>query len=123
MAVLVGGRFARALAGRDAVGLTALLRADADFRAMTPGTFWESTDVDTIVDETLLGTWFTPGRRITDVLSIETDSVGPLDRVGYRCTIRHPDGEFVLEQQAYPEADDGKISWTRIVCSGFLPLA
>ena len=123
MAVLVGERCARALAERYAVGVKALLRSDVDSRAMTPGKSWEATDVDTIVDETILGTWFTPEQRITDVLAIETDRVGPLDRVGYRCNVPGPDGEIVIEQQAYFETDAETISWIRIMCSGFLPLA
>ena len=35
-----------------------ILRPDIDFRAMTPGEFWEATDVADIVDETILGIWF-----------------------------------------------------------------
>jgi hypothetical protein len=121
MAELVGERFARALADKDAGALKTLLRPDVDFRAMTPGKFWESTDVDTIVDKTLLGTWFDPDRRVTSVLAIETDSIGSLERVGYRFEVQRPDGEFVIEQQAYFATDGEKISWLRIMCTGFLP--
>ena len=123
MAERVGERFARALADKDAGALKTLLRPDVDFRAMTPGKFWESTDVDTIVDKTLLGTWFDPDRQVTSVLAIETDSVGSLDRVGYRFEVQRPDGEFVIEQQAYFVTDGEKISWLRIMCTGFLPRA
>lgn len=121
MAELVGERFARALADKDPVRLKALLRSDVDFRAMTPGKFWEATDADVVVDDTILGTWFDPERRITDVIVVETDRVGSLDRVGYRFNVERPDGEFVIEQQAYFETDGEKISWLRIMCSGFLP--
>jgi hypothetical protein len=123
MAELVGERFAHALADKDAMGLKELLRSDVDFRAMTPGKFWEATDADAIVDETILGTWFAPERKITEVLDIDTDSVGSLDRVGYRFKVERPDGEFVIEQQAYFETDGEKISWLRIMCSGYLPLS
>lgn len=123
MAELVGERFARALADKNAVRLKALLRSDVDFRAMTPGKFWEATDVDVIVDETMLGTWFSPERRIAEVLAVETDGVGSLDRVGYRFKVQRPDGEFVVEQQAYFETVGEKISWLRIMCSGFVPLS
>ncbi len=123
MAELVGERFARALADKDAVGLKELLRSDVDFRAMTPGKFWEAGDVDVIVDETILGTWFAPERRITEVLAIETDSVGSLDRVSYRFKVKRPEGDSVIEQQAYFETDGEKISWLRIMCSGFIPLS
>jgi hypothetical protein len=117
----VGERFARALAAQDPAALKALLRADVDFRAMTPQRFWESSDVDEIVDETMLGTWFEPTDRIAEVLGIETDSVGSRARVRYRFRVNNPDGEFLVEQQAYYETDGEEISWLRIMCAGYLP--
>ncbi len=48
--------------------------------------------------------------------------MGALDRVSYRFKVKRPEGEFVIEQQAYFQIDDEKISWLRIMCSGFLPL-
>ena len=119
----VGERFARALADQDSVGLKSLLRPDMDFRAMTPTRFWESNDVDVIVDETILGTWFALPRRIVSLMSVETGSIGPLERVAYRFLVDRPDGPCTIEQQAYYETDGGTISWMRLMCSGFLPLA
>jgi len=117
----IGERFARALADKDSVGLKALLRPDVDFRAMTPSRFWDSNDVDEIVDETILGTWFEPTRRITQLVAVETGSIGSLERVAYRFTVERPDGEFTIEQQAYYETDGATIGWMRIMCTGFLP--
>lgn len=117
----VGERFAQALADKDAAGLKALLHSDIDFRAMTPGRFWESNNVDEIVDETILGTWFEPTRRITQVVRVETGSIGSLARVSYRFVVDRPDGEFTIEQQAYYETDGATISWMRLMCCGFLP--
>ncbi|MGZ7036187.1 MAG: hypothetical protein ACXVIQ_13320 [Ilumatobacteraceae bacterium] len=122
MADRLGERFARALADKDAAGLKGLLRSDVDFRAMTPGRFWEATDIDVIVDDTMLGTWFEPQRKITEVLAIESDSLGEMDRVGYRFKVERPEGAFVIEPQAYYETDGEKISWLRIMCSGFIPV-
>ena len=119
----VGEQFARALADKDSTGLKALLRLDVDFRAMTPTRFWESNDVDEIVDETILGTWFTPQRRITELTAVETESIGSLERVAYRFLVELPDGQFTIEQQMYYETDGVTISWMRIMCSGFLPLS
>ncbi len=119
--ISVGERFAQALAEKDAAGLKLVLRPDVDFRAMTPGKFWEATNAGVVVDEMMLGTWFVPERQITSVLSVTTDRVGSLDRVGYRFTVKRPDGEFVIEQQAYLKTDGDTISWLRIMCSGFLP--
>jgi hypothetical protein len=119
----VGERFARALADKDSAGLKALLRPDVDFRAMTPNRFWESNDVDEIVDETILGTWFEPGRRITELVAFETGSIGSLERVAYRFEVDRPDGRFTIEQQAYYETDGATIAWMRLMCTGFLPLS
>lgn len=70
---LIGERFVEALARQDAAALRALLRPDIDFRAMTPGRFRESNDAAVIVDEMMLGTWFAAGRRITSIISIESE--------------------------------------------------
>ena len=40
--------------------------------------------------------------------------------MGYRFKVERPDGEFIIEQQAYYETDGERISWLRIMCSGFL---
>jgi hypothetical protein len=117
----IGERFARALADKDAAALKALLRSDVDFKAMTPGKFWEAHDADVIVDDTILGTWFDPERRITETLDVDTDTLGSMDRVGYRFHVSRPDGEFTIEQQAYYVTDGNQISWLRIMCTGFLP--
>jgi hypothetical protein len=123
MTTTLGERFARALADKDSAGLKALLQPILDFRAMTPSRFWESTDVDEVVDDTILGTWFEPTRRITDLVAVETDRIGSLQRVAYRFTVRRPDGEFTIEQQAYYEVEGGRISWLRVMCTGFVPLS
>ena len=117
----VGERFAKALAAKDAEGLKALLAPDVDFRAMTPTKFWESTDPGEIVDATLLGTWFSPEREIVSVQCMEEDRTSPMDRVGYRFRVRRPEGEFVVEQQAYYQSADDRMSWLRIMCTGFVP--
>jgi hypothetical protein len=41
--------------------------------------------------------------------------------VGYRLTVKNPDGDFVVEQQAYIGTRDDRIGWMRVVCSGFRP--
>ena len=119
----IGERFARAIAAKDSAGLKELMRPDIDFRAMTPARFWEATDPDEIVDETMLGTWFSPERRIVEILGVDTDTVGSRERVGYRFRVERPDGVFVIEQQAYLESDGERISWLRILCSGFVPVS
>jgi hypothetical protein len=115
----LGERFARTLAAQDADGLKVLLTPHVDFRAMTPGGVAESHDADVVVDEVMLGRWFSPDRTITAVLGIDCDHVGPVDRVGYRFRAELPDGAFIVEQQAYLKTQDDRIHWLRIMCSGF----
>jgi hypothetical protein len=117
----LGRRFAEALGRKDAEALKALLRTDVSFRAMTPGDFWESSDRDQVVDEILLGKWFEPSDEITDIVSIETSTVGPRQHVGYRFNVSNPDGRYLVDQQAYLESDGEAIGWLRVMCAGFLP--
>jgi len=121
MTTSAGEQFAQALAAKDGARMKDLLAPSVDFRAMTPGRFWEGSEAAAIVDDTILGTWFAPDRVITGLVSVETDTVAAVDRVGYRLAVRRPDGEFTVEQQAYYATEDGRISWLRIMCTGFLP--
>ena len=121
MTEAIGEQFVRALAAKDATALKALLRPDIDFKALTPGAFWEPPDADAIVDQTFFGKWFEPEDRITSVVEISTGSVGARDRVSYRLAVSNPDGDFLVEQQAYYETDGDQISWLRIMCAGYQP--
>jgi hypothetical protein len=118
----VGERFVTALAAKDRVALTSLLRPDVDFRAMTPSRFWEASDAASVVDDTVLGHWFEPQDVITGVIQMESGRVGPRSRVRYQLAVTSPDGPHVVEQQVYYETDDGRISWLRIMCAGYLPV-
>jgi hypothetical protein len=115
----LGERFAKALAAKDAVALRALLQEDVNFRGMTPQAFWEANDAATLVDDILLGKWFEPTDEIVDLFAVETATVGRCHRVGYRLKVRNPDGEYLAEQQAYFESEDGRIGWLRVMCAGF----
>jgi hypothetical protein len=117
----LGREFAEALGRKDAVRLRALLRTDVDFRAMTPGRFWESDSADTVVDDILLGKWFEPSDEITEIVDVETATVGLRQRVGYRFSVTNPDGRYVVDQQAYLQPDGGRIGWLRVMCAGYQP--
>jgi len=124
----VGERFARSLARKDASALKSMLHPEVDFMALTPGKFWEAHDTEVVVDDIILGTWFQPGRRITETISVDSDVIGgaegaeEVERVGYRFRVARPDGEFILEQQAYFRVDGDQIAALRIMCTGFLPI-
>lgn len=120
MPMELGERLARTIATRDAEALRALFEPNVRFRALTPGKTWESEVADAVVDDIILGTWFSPERRITEVLAVDCVNLGSVDRVGYRFAVRFPDGDFIIEQQAYLKCKDARISWLHILCSGFI---
>ena len=116
----IGAAFAAALAEKDRDALAGMLDAQIDFRGLTPNRLWEASDREQVL-ETLLGSWFEPSDQITALTKLETDAVADRERVGYRLAVSNDEGDFVVEQQAYLSATDGRIEWMRVVCSGFRP--
>ena len=116
----IGERFARSVGAQDAAALKELLAPHVSFRALTPGRCWEGDDAEAVVDDVILGTWFSPDRSITEIVRVDSDRVGTVDHVAYRFRATLPDGDFVIEQQAYLKTEDDRICWLRILCSGFV---
>lgn len=116
-----GERFVDALAAKDRTVLTTLLAPDVDFRAMTPGRFWEATSADDVI-AVLLEQWFEPDDQITGVYGTAPADVEDRHRVTYRFGVTNAAGHHVVEQTAYYDADDaGRITLLRVICSGFRP--
>jgi hypothetical protein len=116
----LGTEFARAFAGKDGGRVRELVHAEIDFRGLTPNRSWEASDPDALV-EILFGRWLEDTDEVQSLDSVETDSFSDRERVGYRLTVKNPDGDFVVEQQAYIGTRDDRIGWMRVVCSGFRP--
>ena len=116
----LGADFAHAFADKDAARIRELLHPEVDFRGLTPRRFWEAGEPDAVV-EILFGNWLEDDDRIEGIERIESDMVADRERVGYRFRVRNPDGRFLVEQQAYLTAREGRIVWMRVVCSGFRP--
>lgn len=117
----LGVRFATALAAKDEAAVRAVIADDLDFKALTPRKFWEGGSPDELVD--VLGTWFEPDDHIDDLEAVsEGDPVADTSHVTYRLRITNPDGPHVVEQQAYYRADGDRISFLRVMCSGYRPL-
>jgi hypothetical protein len=116
----LGEQFATALAAKDFDRVRALLHPEVDFRGMTPSRFWEAADRDAVIGD-VLHQWFEPSDEIQSLDAVETNAFSDRERVGYRFTVRNPDGLFTVEQQAYLAARDGSIGWMRVLCSGFRP--
>jgi hypothetical protein len=116
----LGTEFARAFAGKDGGRVRELVHPEIDFRGLTPNRSWEASDPDALV-EILFGMWLEATDEVRSLDSVETDSFSDRERVGYRLTVKNPDGDFVVEQQAYIGTRDDRIGWMRVVCSGFRP--
>jgi hypothetical protein len=118
----LGARFAHALAAKDFTEVASLLHPEVDFRGMTPGRYWQATTATQVVDE-VLRSWFEDGDQIDELLRVDTARLADRERVGYRLAVSNPDGSFLVEQQAYYETNKASITWMRVLCSGFRPVA
>jgi hypothetical protein len=115
----LGQRFARALAEKDRAGLLDLLDPHVDFRGLTPNQVWEADSAVQLVDDIILGAWFEDDDHIDALEDVQLGSVIDRHRVSYRLGAVTPDGPFVVEQQAYFDTSGDRITWLRILCSGF----
>lgn len=116
----LGRAFAEALGQKDFDQVSALLDAEIDFRALTPRRAWEASGAPAVVAD-VLRTWFKDSVEFEQIVSIESDAVADRQRVAYRIHGRNQDGPFVIEQQAYYTERSGRITWMRVLCSGFRP--
>jgi hypothetical protein len=116
----LGAQFAQALAAKDFDRVEALLHPEVAFRGLTRSRSWEASDPKTVVSA-LLREWFEDSDEIQSLEHLETDAFADRERVGYRFSVRNPDGRFLVEQQAYLAERDGRIGWMRVVCSGYRP--
>jgi hypothetical protein len=120
--VTLGTQFAQALAAKDFGRITDLMHPEIDFRGLTPRRQWEATDPGAVVSD-VLQVWFEDSDEIEALQRLETDAFADRERVGYRFAVHNPEGRFVVEQQAYLSARDGRIGWMRVLCSGYRPTA
>jgi hypothetical protein len=118
----LGAEYARALAVKDFSRILDLMHREIDFRGMTPSRSWEATGPDAVI-ATVLGRWFDKSDEIEALEQLESDAFADRERVGYRFSVSNPDGRFLVEQQAYLSARDGRIAWMRVLCSGFRPVS
>jgi hypothetical protein len=121
MTITAGERFARAVAARDAAALRALLTDPVTFTALTPGRPWQAASASEVIDEIILGRWFARALAM-ELESVSTGQVADCQQVGYRLAGRTADGDFLVGQQAYYGTDGERITWLRILCSGYQPV-
>lgn len=117
----LGSRFATAVAAKDVAGVRALVTDDVDFKGLTPRRLWEGDSPDELL--AALGQWFEPQDHIDELVEVvEGDPVADTHHVAYRLRITTPDGPHAVAQQAYYRAEGDRISYLRVMCSGFRPL-
>jgi hypothetical protein len=114
----LGLEFARALAAKDYDRIETLLDPNVDFKGMTPARFWEASDPQSVVRDVLME-WFEEQDEIEELKQTETGSVGDRERVSWLLGVKCPDGRYEVEQQAYYETGGDRITFMRVLCSGF----
>jgi hypothetical protein len=114
-----GERFARALADQDDAALSALLADKIDFQALTPGRHWKAATPGEVVEGIILGHWFGAGDRVERLCSVTAGQVAGREHVAYRVRVRRCDCDYLVEQQAYYDTDGARITWMRVLCSGY----
>jgi hypothetical protein len=119
VAATVGERFARALAAKDSGALRALLADPLDFQALTPGRHWQADTGRQAVEEIILARWFGTGDDITELCSVTPGRVLDREHVAYRVRVRREGRDYLVEQQAYYNAEGPRITWMRVLCSGY----
>jgi hypothetical protein len=82
-----------------------------DFRGLTPSRVWEARTPDALVNDVILGPWFEPGDVIQRIESVQEGQVGTRTRIGYRLRVQNASGTFNVEQQAFLDLTDSKITW------------
>ena len=117
----LGAQMAQAIATRDEAALRALFSTPVRFCGVTPRRFWDA-ETPVGVADIILGTWFSPDKSISGVISIDTDTVADVEKVSYCLSVDLESGPSVIEQVAYYTGLDGQVVDLWLVCSGFRPL-
>ncbi|HTG47721.1 MAG TPA: nuclear transport factor 2 family protein [Actinomycetota bacterium] len=116
----IGSRFVDAIAAKDARGLGELFDRQVGFRGLTPHEAFEAQDPDGVI-EILLGSWFEPPDHVQEILEVRTDPVAGRVRLRYRLRVESGGEQYLVDQQGYYDAADGRITRMSLVCAGFQP--
>jgi hypothetical protein len=117
-----GERFAQALGRKDQDALRELLADPIDFQALTPGRHWQAATGRQVAEEIILGHWFDAGDDIRELCSVATGQVVDCEHVAYRLRVRTAGRDYLVEQQAYYRTEGPRITWMRVLCSGYQAL-
>lgn len=120
--VTAGEGFARALAAKDGAAMRTVLADSIDFQALTPGRHWQAGTSGQVAEDIVLGQWFGGGAGIRELCSVSTGQVAGREHVAYRLRVNRAGGDYLVEQQAYYSTEGPRITWMRILCSGYQPV-
>ena len=62
------------------------------------------------------------GDDITELCSVASGRVLDREHVAYRVRVRRSGRDYLVEQQAYYCTEGPRITWMRILCSGYQPV-
>ena len=118
----LGARFAAAIEARDRTALRGLFATPVEFRAVTPAQVLGRRDAVRRRGHRArhLVRREQAGHRTSDL--VEDDTVGGVSKISYRMSVATESGPAVVEQVAYYRVEDGRITYVRLVCSGFRPV-
>lgn len=116
----LGRTFVDGLVAKDAEALTSTLDPEVDFRGLTPSRDWRATTPAEVL-EIVLGNWFEPQDHVLEVLEVRNEPIADRQHLAYRLRVESGGEEYLVEQQAYFDAPDGRITRMSVVCSGFRP--
>ena len=119
MGVTLGEQLAKGIVAKDAGTLRQVLADDVDFKALTPGRFWEASSADEVIDDIILRRWFSIDDHLEALESVDSGEVGGRQKVTYLLRGHNGDGRFLVEQVVYYDVVDDRIAWLRLACSGY----
>ena len=116
----VASSFIEGLAGQDFARLGGTLAADACLRALLPGGLLEWTGAEVIAHR--FARWFGDTEDF-ELVEAAADEVAGRWHLHWRVRLRAErlgSGWFTVEQQAYADADHGRITRLDLLCTGYL---
>ena len=96
-----------------------LLDPHVEFRALTPGRDWSADDATSVVQGIILDTSFNGVDEDMTVVSLAGSSVGGRYALDYELYLTRRGDPYCLAQHAYFDVSGGKITWMRVLCSGY----
>ncbi|HEY7658998.1 MAG TPA: hypothetical protein VIC58_00200 [Actinomycetota bacterium] len=112
--------FVRSVAAKDRDALTSVLDGEIDFRGLTPSFEWRARTPDEVA-EIVFGSWFEPHDHVQEVLDVGTKTIADRHHVRYVFRVESQGELYLVEQQGYFDAPDGRITRMSVMCSGFRP--